>query len=131
MCFYGCYKHHGQNQLRKEKGLIQFTVLSSYSITEGNHGRNSRRKAGDRNWSRNHGEMVLNDLMSIPCSDLLSYTTLYHLREARASLHVMAPPTSMIIQKIHHRLLSRQSDEGIFTMEIPVSSLFFLAQSRK
>lgn len=61
LCY--CNKHHDQKQLREDR--IYFTLLH---IIKGSQVRRSRQKPGGRNWSRNHGRMLLTGLVPVAFS---------------------------------------------------------------
>ena len=70
-------KHYDQKQLGEE-GLHQIPGYSLSSRLQsviqvivchlGSHGRNSKEEPGGRNWSRDHGTVLLTDLLLIVCS---------------------------------------------------------------
>lgn len=86
-----------------EGGKGYFNLQLSVTITEGSYRKNSSQKPGGKKWSRDHGGVLLSGLL-LWLSQSAFYTAQNYLPRADIAHNEVGPPTSTIINKMHHRL---------------------------
>lgn len=100
-CLYFCDKISRPKASEGGKGY--FNLQLSVTITEGSYRKNSSQKPGGKKWSRDHGGVLLSGLL-LWLSQSAFYTAQNHLPRADIAHNEVGPPTSTIINKMHHRL---------------------------
>lgn len=88
----------------KREGFISAYLFGSQSTLKGSQGKNSRKKPGDRNWSRNHGVLLIGFLLMAWSASFLKVTRATSLR--------LAPPKWAVSYYINHQ--SRNCTTGQF-----------------
>lgn len=88
----------------RREGFISAYLFGSQSTLKGSQGKNSRKKPGYRNWSRNHGVLLIGFLLMAWSASFLKATRATSLR--------LAPPKWAVSYYINHQ--SRNCTTGQF-----------------